>query len=50
MPAALTVLPKTSNLLGIAADHGGFELKRFLVKQLRNHGHEVVDFGVATER
>ncbi len=31
--------------IGIAADHGGFELKGRLAKALRDEGHEVVDFG-----
>ena len=31
--------------IGIATDHGGFSLKEELVKQLREAGHEVVDFG-----
>jgi ribose 5-phosphate isomerase B len=31
--------------LGLAADHGGFEMKRELAKLLANEGHEVVDFG-----
>ncbi|MFZ5453144.1 MAG: RpiB/LacA/LacB family sugar-phosphate isomerase [Thermodesulfobacteriota bacterium] len=31
--------------LGIAADHGGFELKERLLEELRELGHEVVDFG-----
>ena len=31
--------------IGIAADHGGFNLKEDLVKQLRAAGHEVIDFG-----
>jgi ribose 5-phosphate isomerase B len=31
--------------IGIATDHGGFELKEQLVVKLRNMGHEVVDFG-----
>ena len=31
--------------VGIATDHGGFSLKEELVKQLREAGHEVVDFG-----
>lgn len=30
---------------GIAADHGGFELKRILTEALRADGHEVEDFG-----
>jgi ribose 5-phosphate isomerase B len=31
--------------VGIATDHGGFDLKEELVKQLSQAGHEVVDFG-----
>ena len=31
--------------IGIATDHGGFNLKEELVTQLREAGHEVVDFG-----
>jgi ribose 5-phosphate isomerase B len=31
--------------VGIATDHGGFELKQDLVSHLREAGHEVVDFG-----
>ena len=31
--------------IGIAADHGGFELKEQVAKVLRAAGYEVVDFG-----
>ena len=31
--------------VGIAADHGGFELKKDLAARLRTAGHDVVDFG-----
>ena len=31
--------------VGIAADHGGFDLKQELVGQIRAAGHDVVDFG-----
>jgi ribose 5-phosphate isomerase B len=31
--------------LGIATDHGGFELKQTLVARLVAAGHEIVDFG-----
>ena len=31
--------------IGLATDHGGFELKEELVAQLKAAGHEVVDFG-----
>jgi ribose 5-phosphate isomerase B len=38
----LTVKPQR---IGIAADHGGFELKEFLAGKLREAGYEVTDFG-----
>lgn len=41
----LTILPKTPKLIGIAADHGGYELKEYLAGKLREAGHEVIDFG-----
>ena len=31
--------------LGIAADHGGFDLKTRLAKELKEMGYEVKDFG-----
>lgn len=31
--------------IGIAADHGGYELKSELVAALKQQGHSVVDFG-----
>ena len=34
--------------VGIAADHGGFELKEFLAKALRDLGYEVLDFGTSS--
>ena len=34
--------------VGIAADHGGFELKEFLAKALRVSGYEVLDFGTSS--
>jgi ribose 5-phosphate isomerase B len=36
---------KSSKVVGVAADHGGFELKQQLVMLLREAGHHVVDFG-----
>jgi ribose 5-phosphate isomerase B len=35
----------TTPRVGIAADHGGYELKEQLIKRLRAAGHEVIDFG-----
>ncbi len=34
--------------VGIAADHGGFELKERLAKSLRDSGYDVVDFGATS--
>ena len=31
--------------IGVATDHGGYELKEELISKLRANGHEVVDFG-----
>ncbi len=31
--------------IGIAADHGGFEMKMYLAAALKTAGYEVVDFG-----
>jgi ribose 5-phosphate isomerase B len=40
------ILPPTSpQRIGVAADHGGFELKTYLVTMLRNEHYEVFDFG-----
>ena len=39
------ILPKMLKRVGIAADHGGFELKEFLAGKLRAAGYEVTDFG-----
>ena len=36
---------KINKLIGIAADHGGYELKEYLVRMLRATGHDVIDFG-----
>jgi ribose 5-phosphate isomerase B len=38
-------LTLTCQRVGIAADHGGYELKEFLVKRLKEAGHEVIGFG-----
>ena len=45
MPDPMTVLPRTPKRIGVAADHGGFELKEYLAGMLREAGYEVVDFG-----
>lgn len=45
MPGAMTALLRRPQRIGIAADHGGYELKEYLVKLLHNASHEVLDFG-----
>jgi ribose 5-phosphate isomerase B len=37
-------------MIGVAADHGGFELKEILTKRLREAGYSVTDFGDAALR
>jgi hypothetical protein len=37
----ITVLPGMAKRIGVAADHGGFELKQELVRMLRQAGYEV---------
>jgi ribose 5-phosphate isomerase B len=39
------ILSATSQRIGIAADHGGYELKQLLLGRLREAGHDVTDFG-----
>ena len=31
--------------VGIASDHGGFDLKQEVIEQLRKAGHDIIDFG-----
>ena len=45
MPDPLKILTKSPKLIEVAADHGGYKLKEYLVTMLRKTGHEVVDFG-----
>ena len=44
MSELFSLLPEPK-LIGIAADHGGYELKQYLAGMLRNAGHDVIDFG-----
>lgn len=41
----MTPLHNAPKTIGVAADHGGYELKEHLVGNLRKTGYEVVDFG-----
>ena len=45
MPELLLILPQSPKIIGIAADHGGIELRKFLSARLREIGHDVIDFG-----
>lgn len=42
--------PAKPLFVGIAADHGGFALKQYLLGMLRAAGHKVEDFGDRTRR
>ena len=44
------ISPPTLKRVGIASDHGGFELKEFLAGKLRAAGFAVTDFGDAKFR
>jgi len=44
MPDSI-LLPKTPKRVGVAADHGGFDLKEYLAGMLRAAHYEVLDFG-----
>jgi len=39
------MFPVAPKHIGVAADHGGFELKKYLVGMLSEVGYEVADFG-----
>jgi ribose 5-phosphate isomerase B len=41
----LPSVPQNAKPIGVAADHGGYELKQYLVGMLREAGREVIDFG-----
>ena len=49
MSDSIIIIPQQPKLIGIAANHGGFELKELLTAKLRGTGHTVVDFGDRTE-
>lgn len=42
MSDSRTVLPRTPKRIGVAADHGGFESKEYLVGRLGEAHYEVV--------
>jgi ribose 5-phosphate isomerase B len=50
MPDLPSVFPLTPKVIGIAADHGGFELKQYLIDRLREDGYQFMDFGDAQPR
>ena len=45
MPDPPTAQPRRPKRIGVAADHGGFELKEYLAGMLREADYEAVDFG-----
>lgn len=40
-----TISPRTPKRIGVAADHGGYDLKEHLAGMLREAGYKVIDFG-----
>jgi ribose 5-phosphate isomerase B len=47
MSDSMPILPRTLKRIGVAADHGGYELKEHLLRMLREAGYDVIDFGNA---
>ena len=45
MSESQTLPPTPPQRIGVAADHGGFELKEYLAVKLRDSHYEVFDFG-----
>ena len=41
----MTVSPRAPKRIGIAADHGGYDLKEHLARMLREANYDVMDFG-----
>jgi len=41
----MPILPRAPKPIGVAADHGGYELKEHLLRMLREAGYGVIDFG-----
>lgn len=41
---------KSSTVIAMASDHGGFEMKEFLKNQLENEGYVIKDFGTYSEK
>lgn len=45
MPDPNESADRNARRIGLAADHGGYELKQYLAGMLRDAGYEVTDFG-----
>ncbi|MFO7613811.1 MAG: ribose 5-phosphate isomerase B [Bacteroidales bacterium] len=42
------MIKKNSVTIPIAADHGGYEIKKFIIEGLKEKGYTVIDFGTYT--
>lgn len=42
-------MDEIGKVLGIASDHGGFEMKAFLIDRLKEAGYDVKDYGTYSE-
>lgn len=38
-----------NQIIPIASDHGGYQMKQYLIEKLTEHGYEVVDYGAFSE-
>lgn len=44
----LSTVGEMNQIIPIASDHGGFEMKQYLIEKLQESGYEVKDFGTYT--
>ena len=42
------MIKENTGTIPIAADHGGFEMKKFIIEGLKKKGYTVIDFGTST--
>jgi ribose 5-phosphate isomerase B len=41
-------MPTYTHLIPIACDHGGYEMKEYIIEKLRSEGYQLIDYGVTS--